>query len=115
MIEFSFFCRALPNLTKINFNDQPLEGHFPTLFNPIVSNLTKLSLVRCHLRPEDITCLAQSRHVYTLKYLKLDHNDLHMAAPQVRAMDSFVGNLCEELQRLVTRCNPPLQLLALTP
>jgi len=39
---------AWPRLTRLNFNDQPIDvpGSFPALFTPIIGHLTKLSLVR---------------------------------------------------------------------
>ena len=37
-----------PRLTRLNYNDQPIDlpGSFAALFTPIISQLTKLSLVR---------------------------------------------------------------------
>jgi len=39
---------AWPRLARVNFNDQPIDvpGSFAALLTPIVSHLTKLSLVR---------------------------------------------------------------------
>lgn len=44
---------AWPHLARLNFNDQPIDlpGSFSALITPIVSHLTKLSLVRALVRP----------------------------------------------------------------
>jgi len=43
--------RSWPQLTRLNLNDQPLNlpGAIPAIVNPIMSGLTKLSLVRCNV------------------------------------------------------------------
>jgi len=42
---------AWPRLARLNYNDQPLDmpGSFGALFTPIISPLTKLSLVRAQV------------------------------------------------------------------
>lgn len=74
-------------LTKANFNDQPmLEGFIPALLEALPTSLVKLSLVRCQLQPADIESLAESRHVNTLRTLRLDYNDLHECEPQLMVL-----------------------------
>lgn len=81
LVEAFGSCR---NLVKANFNDQPmLEGFIPAILDALPTPLVKLSLVRCQLQPADIDSLAESRHVNTLRTLRLDYNDLHECEPQL--------------------------------
>lgn len=81
LVEAFGSCR---NLVKANFNDQPmLEGFIPAILEALPTPLVKLSLVRCQLQPADVDSLAESRHVNTLRTLRLDYNDLHECEPQL--------------------------------
>lgn len=76
---------AWPRLERLNYNDQPIDlpGSFAAMFTPLIGHLTKLSLVRASLTPDDIELIADSQHVSSLQLLRLDYNDLNLAIDQL--------------------------------